>query len=369
MAAHDEVGQARTQGACLIEARPGKGKPAVAQGAGSMRPRPSAGTQSKRPLIQGQPALLGSIKWQASTQGACLNEVRPGKGKPACTQGTWLTEPRSSTITQGAGEQVHAKEGMKFVVPTVPIMLADDSRQLRMVDCMCGSNCPVASACAWIGWSVYTADLLGTPFHPACDLLDVAKRKETEEHVWVSDAFVWAMECTTMSRARAIPVAGMNVLPMRGTGHVRGLPELQHPSRSKDRIKCEQHNSLVDWGTTVMGSTIAMGNAALEENPRGAWFWEFPEQKVLLTMPEVDDWDFESCALGGARAKKERWRGNVPELRKRRAECHHVHDANEWQHVRKPDGSWHFHTKEEREFTADHAFHVALSLTFQAVRM
>ena len=265
----------------------------------SIEPRSSTDAQSQRPLIRGQPALLNKIKWEAPT----LRPDATQKAVQACVP----------------GGQSHSTDGMRFVAPAGPIMLADKSRPPRMVDCMCGSNCPVTFACAWIGSAVFTVDLPCAPFHAACDLLDFAKRKETDEHVWAADAFVWAMGCTTMSRARAIPVAGMNVFPMRGPGRVRGPPGLHHPSRSKDRIKCEQHNSVVDWGAAVMGTTIAVGNAALEENPRGAWFWEFPEQKVLLTMPEVEDWDFESCSLGGARAEKERWRGNVPELRKRRA--------------------------------------------------
>jgi hypothetical protein len=173
-------------------------------------------------------------------------------------------------------------------------------------------------------------------------------RTEVEEHAWVADAFVWAMECITFSRARAIPVAGMNILPMRGAGHLRGLPELQQPSRAADKLKCEQHNLLVDWGTTVMGTMFATDLAALEENPDGSWFFEFPDQQRLSEMEGVTDWKFDSCALGGARCKKERWKSNVPELSKRRADCHHLHDADEWAHKIRPDGKRHFHTREER---------------------
>ena len=67
----------------------------------------------------------------------------------------------------------------QFRIPANPIMTADGSRPLRMVDCMCGSNCPVASACAWIGWAIFTAELLGTPYHPGCNLLETEKRKQT----------------------------------------------------------------------------------------------------------------------------------------------------------------------------------------------
>ena len=95
-----------------------------------------------------------------------------------------------------------------------------------MVDCMCGSNAPVATACAWIGWFVFTAELDGTAFNEPLDLLTPANRSRVEDHAWQADAFVKAMECTTMSKARAIPIPNMTVLPMRGTWFVLGLPEL-----------------------------------------------------------------------------------------------------------------------------------------------
>ena len=79
-------------------------------------------------------------------------------------------------------------------------------------------------------------------------------------------------------------------------------------------------------------------------------------------------WNFDACAIGGARCKKERWRTNVSEQAKRRAECHHLHDADEWAHAVRPDGKTHFFTKEEREFTAELLHHVALSLTFWVAR-
>ena len=165
---------------------------------------------------------------------------------------------------------------------------------------MCGSICLVAMACAWLGWAVSTSELDGTPFHPPCDLLDPARRRDTEEHAWAVDAYVWAMDCTIMTQARAIPIPGMNIKPMRGPGHLRGLPELQQPARAADLLKCEQHNMLIDWGTSIMGTMFALGNAALEENPDGSWFFEFPDQQRLSEMENVVDWKFDSCALGGA---------------------------------------------------------------------
>jgi hypothetical protein len=166
-----------------------------------------------------------------------------------------------------------------YHAPVRPILKADGVTGLRMVDCMCGRNAPVASACSWFGWHVFTGDLEGTPFNSSLDLLNLSHRKVVEDRVWVADAYFWAMECTTLSQARAIPVEGMNVLPMRGEEHVRGLPELAEPKRKKDRLKCEQHNDIIDWGTALMHTCVLCGKGAGEENPRGSWLWRFPEQK------------------------------------------------------------------------------------------
>ena len=112
------------------------------------------------------------------------------------------------------------------------------------------------------------------------------------------------MECTTLSQARAIPQPGMCVLPMRGEDHLRGLPELEGPKRSKDKLRCMQHNEIIDWGTTLMHTCVLSGMGTGEENPRGSWLWKFPAQKSLKELPLVKDWDYDSCALAGARAKK-----------------------------------------------------------------
>lgn len=141
---------------------------------------------------------------------------------------------------------------------------------LRMVDCMCGINSPVASACVWFGWCVFTADIEGTPFNSSLDLLNLEHRKIVEDRVWIADAWLWAMECITLTQARAIPVPGMCVLPMRGEGHVRGLPTLEAPGRKKDKLKCEQHNQIIDWGTAVMHTCVLADKGAGEENPRGS---------------------------------------------------------------------------------------------------
>ena len=79
------------------------------------------------------------------------------------------------------------------------------------------------------------------------------------------------------------------------------------------------------------------------------------------------DYDHAACAFMGARAKKQRWRGNIEHIRKRRAECRHVHSKNEWQWERDKTGKSMPKTKEEAEYTAHHAFYIAVELSVWAV--
>ena len=123
----------------------GDAKPNAAQGTRLIEPRSGISV----PWIKVRSEARGGVE-QAGTQGARLTETRPGEGEPTSAQGTRFIEPRSGTDAQDAtkkavqpcvpGGHTHSKDGMKFVAPAEPIMLADKSRPLRMVDCMCGSN-------------------------------------------------------------------------------------------------------------------------------------------------------------------------------------------------------------------------------------
>ena len=63
-----------------------------------------------------------------------------------------------------------------------------------------------------------------------------------------------------------------------------------------------------------------------------------------------------ACALGGARAKKQRLRSND------------VHDEHEWDRSRDAKGRWTFPTKEEADYTAALAFAIATALSRWAVK-
>ena len=94
-------------------------------------------------------------------------------------------------------------------------------------------------------------------------------------------------------------------------------------------------NTLVRFSAHTLDKAIRLGIAPLSENPRNSYYWMFKEIDALCNLPEVDDFEYMGCSLGGARAKKQQIRSNVKELGAIRCKCRHTHDPTEWD--RKPN--------------------------------
>ena len=87
-------------------------------------------------------------------------------------------------------------------------------------------------------------------------------------------------------------------------------------------------NSIADWGLGLLHTVVDRGDGALVENPLNSYFWLLGGAQQLLEKG-CADYDHAVCAFKGARAKKQRWRGNIEHIRRRRAECRHVHSMND----------------------------------------
>ena len=237
------------------------------------------------------------------------------------------------------------------------------------VGLMSGPNSPLEVALAWCGWKVKTYELLGTPFDEPMDLNDPEVRAEAELDVEVCDLLTFQMDCSTFTRARDIPVKGKGagrLLPMRSEAHVRGVPALKGQYRKSDRERVKTMNSIADWGLELLNKVLDRGDGALVENPQNSYFWLLEGAQTMLEKGCVD-YEHAACAFMGARAKKQRWRGNIEQVRQRRAECRHVHSKDEWQWKRDASGHAKPQTKEEAEYTAHHAFYMAVELSVWAV--
>ncbi len=196
-------------------------------------------------------------------------------------------------------------------------------------------------------------------------------RAEAEADIAIADLLIIEQDCRTLSRAREIPLTGpaqrVRSLPMRNKDHVRGLPRLKQRGNEQDLHRCEEANKLIDWGLEQAHVVVNRGDGVLLENPRNSWYWEFPRNAERRSKG-CEDYDHASCAFSGARAKKQRWRGNVPEIRQRRADCHHVHSSDEWAPRRTGKSTFEFASHEEMEYTAHQVYYLAVQCSIWAIR-
>ncbi len=149
----------------------------------------------------------------------------------------------------------------------------------------------------------------GTPFNPPADLLDPAVQAEAEEDIKLAHLLTCAMDCSTLSRVCDIPIRGSNVQPkpLRDEQNLRGLPRLQEPGAEAELRACTEANKLIYCSTAQLHAQVDRGEGALGENPRNSLYWKFPRVQELVAK-DCADYEYDACAQGGARAKKQRIR-------------------------------------------------------------
>ena len=91
------------------------------------------------------------------------------------------------------------------------------------VGLMTGPWAPLETTLVWLGWRVRTYEKLGTPFNPPADLLDPEVQAEAEEDIRIAHLVTCAMDCSSLSKAREIPIDGSRVKsqPLRDDQHLR----------------------------------------------------------------------------------------------------------------------------------------------------
>ena len=94
------------------------------------------------------------------------------------------------------------------------------------LDMFPGENAPVAYALAWCGWRVEPVDWLLNPQH---DLSKAEVQHAVAIQVQACDAAIWAVDCSTLSRAREVAIPGHHAAPkpLRAENEVRGLRTLE----------------------------------------------------------------------------------------------------------------------------------------------
>ena len=218
-------------------------------------------------------------------------------------------------------------------------------------------------ALAWCGWKVEPADWLINGKH---DLSDLKIQRAVATQMEKCGAAIWAVDCSTPSRAREIIIPGHKYgpKPLRTEGLPRVLKTLQN--RDADRVK--QANLFIDFTFEQVATSIAAGKAAVLESPARGHLWNFEQLKEIRKAPAWRRTTYDACCWGGARKKKQAMESNVPELHELQASCHHTHDKNEWEPHEDANGKWIYPSPGDAESTANLAFSVAVASGWWAIR-
>ena len=108
----------------------------------------------------------------------------------------------------GGGEACKLPRGDRRLEPTCKLPRGD--RPPYALDVFSGENAPVAYALAWCGWRVEPIDWLLNPRH---DLSKLDFQQALAALVDTCDASVWAVDCSTLSRARQRQFQATKVAP------------------------------------------------------------------------------------------------------------------------------------------------------------
>ena len=230
-------------------------------------------------------------------------------------------------------------------------------------DMFSGPRAPVACALAWCGWAVEPIDILISKEH---DLSCPQVQNKLSKRLAAADAQMWAPDCSTLSRARERPIPGHSnpPQPLRGEGHVRGLPGLG----AADAQRVSGANSYIDFTLSEVAAASKRGAAVVLESPLRSWLWQFQQVGSLRKAPGWRRVAYDACCWGGARCKAQALEGNLQELADIQAKCHHSHDKDEWRPT-SDGGRWRYPSHGEAEYTAELAFRIAVSMSWWAVRV
>ena len=119
---------------------------------------------------------------------------------------------------------------------------------------MSGPGAPVSKALLWCGWRVLPIDILLDPTH---DLSDATRQALLHEQLQEADCIMAALDCSTKSRAREIPLnfsdGRPSPKPLRSNEHPEGLPGLT----PRDEARVERDNKAAEFRSRLWCSVEA----------------------------------------------------------------------------------------------------------------
>ena len=235
-----------------------------------------------------------------------------------------------------------------------------------MLDLMCGPNAPITKAFLFCGWRAGPVDIL---LNPAQDLSLDDFQAELRGSLDQACLLFAALDCSTKSAIREIPLrlpSGRQApVPLRSHEHPMGLPGLN----IRDQRRVSKDNCACKFVLDEQQRILDRGGGAIRENPNNSLHWCIPQEAEMWVSDQWWDTRYDACCFMGARRKRQRLRHNIWELTQGPSMlCHHTHHPEEWQPWQQA-GQVVYPSKEEAEYTAPFAFHVAVASSWWACRV
>ena len=150
--------------------------------------------------------------------------------------------------------------------------------------------------------------------------------------------------------------------PLRSEDEPLGLSGLS--AAEAERVRVDNLLASRAWQWADFG--VSEGIATAIENPRRSLLWSTPWARQVKSLPEWGRYEYDACVHLGARCKAQAIESNVEEMIVVAGKCRHTHSSNEWKPTQASASR--FATSEEKEYTANLAYNIALALSWYVLR-
>ena len=163
-----------------------------------------------------------------------------------------------------------------------------------MADVMSGPNAPLTKAFLFYGWRCITLDWLLDPAH---DLSDPAFQSQVHNQFKDIGFLFAALDCSTKSRAREIPVTFSDgrpgPRPLRTDAFPEGVPSLS----DRDRKRVETDNKACYFILDEIQQLHDRGGGSIRENPSRSLHWMLPQEQEMMASGQWSDTTYSACCL------------------------------------------------------------------------
>ena len=145
---------------------------------------------------------------------------------------------------------------------------------------------------------------------PPWDILrgrDVFKHSvELDDEVSRASLSHWAPNCATFSRAREIPIPGVESapVPLRSSEHPRGIPEELGRMSKRARLRLEKDTEMADGAAVSCLDSHKKGKFFSLEHPGRSIALDLVSWKDLVNQPGVFCTRYHTCMFEGSSRRK-----------------------------------------------------------------